>query len=103
MKEMPWPLKVCANKIVAVLSYVPPLEGRQQRADIMPIHDDGMPAESSPACAVGLHIMLQHRGVALSQSIDVDDGAEIVQTVWRPTSAASHTEPSTDSPSPIKT
>src|SRR5215212_9170594 len=40
-----------------------------------------MPPEAIPTGAVGLHVMLQHGGIALAQSIDIYNGAKIIEFV----------------------
>src|SRR5262249_40052264 len=55
----------------------------EQRVDVMAIHDDGMPAKSTPAARELIHVVLPHRRAALAECIDVDHAAEVVQFVDR--------------------
>src|SRR5206468_10654927 len=47
------------------------VKGRQQRSRVVSVHHDGRPAESRPACAISLHVVLQHRRIARSEAIAV--------------------------------
>ena len=47
----------------------------------MPVHDDGVPFERLPARGNLVHVMAELRVLALSERIDIDDGAEIVELV----------------------
>ena len=68
-----------------------------------PSIDDRVPAERAPAARELLEVVLPHRRAALAEAVDVGDAAQVVEAVEaRATSAASHTEPSADSPSPSR-
>ena len=47
----------------------------------MAVDNHGMPTETGPAGSIAFHIVFQHRGIALAESVDIDDGAEIIESV----------------------
>ena len=47
----------------------------------MPVHHQRLPAKASPPGAITLHVVLQHGGIALTESIDIDNGTEVIQTM----------------------
>lgn len=54
---------------------VRPVDGR----DVVPVDDDGMPAEGRHARGIRIEIVAEHRLPGLSEAIDVDDGCQVVQ------------------------
>src|SRR5262249_15564917 len=53
----------------------------EQRAHVVTIDDDRVPAEGGPASAELFHVVPPHRRVALAERIDVGDPAEVVDLV----------------------
>ena len=47
----------------------------------MPVNHQRLPAKAGPPGAIGLHVVLQHGGIALTQSIDIDNGTEVIQAM----------------------
>ena len=47
----------------------------------MPVNHQRLPAEAGPPGAITLHVVLQHGGIALTQSIDIDNGTEVIQAM----------------------
>ncbi len=46
----------------------------------MSVNDDDIPTKSSPPALIGSHVMTILRHLALAETVDVDDGTQIVQT-----------------------
>ena len=53
----------------------------EQRLDIVPVDDDRVPAERVPAPLDLRHVVIELCRTALAQTVDVDDGAQIVELV----------------------
>ena len=45
----------------------------------MPVNHQRLPPKACPPGAITLHVVLQHRGIALTESIDIDNGTEVIQ------------------------
>jgi hypothetical protein len=58
--------------------------GREQLGDAVTINDQRLPAESLPAGLVNFQVVLQHRGLALAEPIDVDSGAQVAYCAAMP-------------------
>jgi len=77
--------------------------GCEEIGNAVSINDQYQPAECFPASLVDFKIPLQHSRLTLTKPIDIDGRAEIIEAVESRPLRGSHTEPSADSPSPIKT
>ena len=53
----------------------------EQRLDIVPVDDDRVPAERVPAPLDLRHVVIELCRTALAQTVDVDDGAQVVELV----------------------
>jgi hypothetical protein len=53
----------------------------QNRRHVVPVDDGGLPSEGFEAGAVGLQVVLEHRGLALPLTVDVYQRDEVVQPV----------------------
>ena len=51
----------------------------QERLDVVPIHWQRVPPEAAPPSAVGLDVVLQEGGIALAETVDIDDRAEVIE------------------------
>ena len=56
-------------------------EGLAELEDVVTVHHDGVEAERLEPPPVGVHVVLQGRGVGLAEPVHVDDGAEVVELV----------------------
>jgi hypothetical protein len=59
-------------------------EGLEERRDVVPVHHQRLPAERAPADGQRVHVVLEHGRAALAQPVDVDHGAQVVETVVGP-------------------
>src|SRR5678815_34176 len=55
------------------------IKGREQSGQVMPVNYQGLPAKAGPTGAITLHVVLQHGRIALTESIDIHNGTEIIQ------------------------
>src|SRR5262249_27845254 len=56
----------------------------EDRGDVVAVDDDRAPTERLPAALELAHVVLPHRRLALTEPIDVRDGAQAVELVARP-------------------
>src|SRR5258706_199185 len=49
----------------------------ENRRQVVPVDDDGVPAEGAPATGELLHVVLPHGGPALTERIHVRDAAQV--------------------------
>ena len=47
----------------------------------MPVNHQRLPAKAGPSGSITLHVMLQHGGIALTESIDIHNGTEVIQAM----------------------
>src|SRR5439155_332215 len=55
------------------------VESVQERRDIVSVHRQRIPPEATPPGAVGLYVVLQKGGIALAETVDIDDRAEVIE------------------------
>ena len=49
----------------------------------MTVHDERLPAKRLPARTIGVHVMLEHRCLALPEAVHIDRGAKVVHAQMR--------------------
>ena len=57
------------------------IEGLHQFCDVVTVNDNGVEPERLHALSVLFHVMLKGSGITLTQTVDINDGAEVVQFV----------------------
>ena len=57
------------------------LQRREDRADVVAVDDDRMPAEGAPPLPVAVQVVAPLRRPALAEPVDVRDGAQVVEPV----------------------
>ena len=57
------------------------VEGVDDLPHVVAVHDNRMPAERVPPRTVGVHVVAPLRRAALTEAVDVGDGAEVVERV----------------------
>ena len=58
-------------------------KGVKQRLNVVPVDDDGVPAEAGPTPLELRHVVIELGRLTLPQAVDIDNGAEIVEVVVR--------------------